>query len=121
MITLHADVACSVETIPVIQAATGSAFAATANAVHAFPVSVQTDGVASSITAGASGAAIPASVTGITPIIPDPYTGEYEVTPSGETQILATANHGMTRNVIVNPIPSNYGRITWNGAILTVS
>lgn len=50
------------------------------------------------------------------------YTGEYEVTPQkGEAVVLETASRLMTRNVTVNPIPSNYGLITWNGSVLTVS
>lgn len=50
-----------------------------------------------------------------------PYTGEYEVTPSAETQTLDTAGLRLTRSITVNPIPQNYGLITWNGAFLTVS
>lgn len=49
------------------------------------------------------------------------YTGEYEVTPSSETQTLDTTGKRMTRPVVVNPIPNNYGLITWNGSFLTVS
>lgn len=49
------------------------------------------------------------------------YTGEYEVTPSADTQTLDTTGLRMTRPVVVNPIPQNYGLITWNGAFLTVS
>lgn len=49
------------------------------------------------------------------------YTGEYEVTPSAETQTLDTAGLRLTRSITVNPIPQNYGLITWNGAFLTVS
>lgn len=49
------------------------------------------------------------------------YTGEYEVTPSSETQTLDTAGLRLTRSVTVNPIPQNYGLITWNGSFLTVS
>lgn len=49
------------------------------------------------------------------------YTGEYEVTPSSETQTLNTDGLRLTRNVTVNPIPQNYGLITYNGAVLTVS
>lgn len=49
------------------------------------------------------------------------YIGEYEVTPSSETQTLDTAGKRMTRPVVVNPIPNNYGLITWNGSFLTVS
>ena len=49
------------------------------------------------------------------------YEGPYSVTPSQQTQTLETAGRLMTGDVVVNPIPSNYGRITWNGAYLTVS
>lgn len=51
----------------------------------------------------------------------DPYEGAYEVTPSSETQVLETNNLRMTGNVTINPIPNNYGLITWNGSIITVS
>lgn len=49
------------------------------------------------------------------------YTGKTEVTPSRETQILNTAGLVVNQNIKVNPIPSNYGLITWNGSVLTVS
>ena len=49
------------------------------------------------------------------------YTGPTEFTPSGETQTAETENLVLTSNIIINPIPSNYGLITWNGAALTVS
>ena len=51
----------------------------------------------------------------------DQYTGETTVTPNLETQVLETANKVVFQNITVNPIPNNYGLITWNGAILTVS
>lgn len=51
----------------------------------------------------------------------DPYPGPYEVTPTQQTQVLATANMAMTQDVVINPIPSNYGLITWNGSTLLVS
>ena len=51
----------------------------------------------------------------------DTYDGEYEVTPTEETQILPTVGLLMKHNVTVNPIPTNYGRITWNGSTITVS
>lgn len=56
-----------------------------------------------------------------TPIYPDTYTGSYTVTPSQSTQILETDHLMMAHNVTINPIPSNYGLITYNGSILTVS
>lgn len=49
------------------------------------------------------------------------YTGRYEVTPSSETQVIPIAGKLAQRNITVNPIPSNYGLITWNGSALTVS
>ncbi len=49
------------------------------------------------------------------------YEGPYVITPSSETQTLSTEQVAMTSNVVINPIPSNYGLITWNGSTLTVS
>ena len=49
------------------------------------------------------------------------YSGQTEITPSEETQTLQTANRTVLQNIIINPIPSNYGKITWNGSTLTVS
>lgn len=54
-------------------------------------------------------------------ILPPSYEGEYEVTPTQDTQTLATDSLYMRGNITINPIPSNYGLITWNGSILTVS
>ena len=51
----------------------------------------------------------------------DPYEGAYEVTPSAEAQTLATKNLRMTDDVVIKPSPSNYGLITWNGTVITVS
>lgn len=49
------------------------------------------------------------------------YGGKTTVTPSMETQTLETAGLVLDTNVIVNPIPSNYGLISWDGSVLTVS
>lgn len=49
------------------------------------------------------------------------YGGATEVTPAEETQVLATAGTLVLKNITVNPIPPGYGKITWNGAFLTVS
>ena len=51
----------------------------------------------------------------------DPYPGPYEVTPTQSTQTLSTEDLLMVQDVTINPIPSNYGLITWDGAVLTVS
>lgn len=49
------------------------------------------------------------------------YGGPYEVTPRATAQTLPTDGLVMTADVVVQPIPSNYGLITWNGSTLTVS
>lgn len=49
------------------------------------------------------------------------YEGDYEVTPSQTAQVLETAGLLMTDNVTVNPIPQNYGLITYDGYGITVS
>ena len=54
-------------------------------------------------------------------IISGDYDGPYVVTPTQETQTLATAGKTLESNVTVNPIPSNYGLITWDGSTITVS
>ena len=50
-----------------------------------------------------------------------PYTGAVSVTPSNETQTLNTSGFYLKENITVNPIPSNYGLITWDGSTITVS
>lgn len=51
----------------------------------------------------------------------DPYTGDYTVTPSAEEQVLHTQHLRMTDDIVVEAIPQNYGLITWNGSVITVS
>ena len=51
----------------------------------------------------------------------DVYTDSYVVTPTRATQILFTDNKYMKENIIINPIPKNYGLVTWNGSYLTIS
>ena len=50
-----------------------------------------------------------------------PYEGDYDVIPTDTEQILETDGKRMIGNVRVAPIPSNWGRITWNGSTITVS
>lgn len=51
----------------------------------------------------------------------DTYDGPYEFTPTQQEQIAPTAHKALLENIIINPIPSNYGLITYNGSVLTVS
>lgn len=59
--------------------------------------------------------------TAVMPAITPIYEGDYEVTPTDRIQILATEGKLMMSDVVINPIPSNYGLIGWNGSVLTVS
>jgi len=55
-------------------------------------------------------------------ITTDPvYHGDYEFTPTQQTQTVSTSGYLLEQNIIINPIPSNYGLITWDGSTLTVS
>lgn len=49
------------------------------------------------------------------------YQGPYTVTPGPERQILDTQNTEVTRQIVVEAIPQNYGLITYNGRVITVS
>lgn len=48
------------------------------------------------------------------------YTGETEVTPTNETQTLYTAGLKVPENIIVKPIPSNYGKVSYNGSFIFI-
>lgn len=50
-----------------------------------------------------------------------PYQGEYVHTPRSETITIPCAEYRMLDNITINPIPSNYGLITWDGRTITVS
>ena len=49
------------------------------------------------------------------------YDGPYEFTPTAGSQTIEIEQKMATANIVINPIPSNWGLITWNGATLTVS
>lgn len=49
------------------------------------------------------------------------YDGAYEWTPTQSTQTIGIADKKALNNITINPIPQNYGLITWNGSTLTVS
>lgn len=54
-------------------------------------------------------------------ILPPAYEGEYTFTPSAETQVIETQSKWLTNNITINPVPSNYGLITYDGSTITVS
>lgn len=51
----------------------------------------------------------------------DYYTGAYEFTPSPETQTIEIDQLTASQNITINPIPQNYGLISWNGLGIRVS
>lgn len=54
-------------------------------------------------------------------ILPEEYHGSYDIIPGSEAQILETGEHWLPDNIIIEPIPNNYGLITWDGSVITVS
>lgn len=65
-------------------------------------------------------------VAGLTGILstqlPDPEYQEKTVIPADEEQIITPdAGYDGLSRVVVAPIPSNYGKITWNGAYLLIT
>lgn len=54
-------------------------------------------------------------------ILPPSYQGSYEITPTSETQVLHMVGMTASSDLVIEPIPSNYGLITWDGSVITVS
>ena len=50
----------------------------------------------------------------------DLYDGPTEIVPSDDAQVLQTLNKTVVRNIVINPIPENYGRLLYSGKTLTV-
>lgn len=49
------------------------------------------------------------------------YDGDYEFTPSTSPQIIGIEDKMAVQDIVINPIPNNYGLITWDGTKITVS
>lgn len=60
------------------------------------------------------------SVTGSGAVPVPQYSGPYEFTPGDEAQTVQIARKMATQNITIHPVPSNYGKISWNGSVLTV-
>lgn len=67
----------------------------------------------------------PPGISGVLSIpqgsMPPYYEGPFEVTPSTEEQTLETYHLYVGADIKINPIPNNYGLITYNGVTITVS
>ena len=49
------------------------------------------------------------------------YSGNYEIEPSENYQTIPMEGLRAAHNVVVDPIPNNYGLITYDGTGITVS
>lgn len=84
---------------------------------------VREGGVAARLRVDSNGVSAPVRAEQVRVVEREPaptYEGEYRVTPSEEEQVLSTRGLKMRDNVTVAPIPTNYGRIAWNGTTLIV-
>lgn len=54
------------------------------------------------------------NVGGVIKEEPNYYDGEYQITPSQEAQTLKTSQKLLVEDIIVNPIPKEYGKVTYN-------
>lgn len=48
------------------------------------------------------------------------YDGDYEFSPGEESQTVFTGGYFLAKDITINPIPSNYGRIAWDGNTIRV-
>lgn len=51
----------------------------------------------------------------------DWYEGEYLFQPSDDEQIIEIADKTATQNIVIEPIPNNYGLIEYDGTTIRVS
>lgn len=94
-------------------------------AVHTpifIPLTVETNNKAIPLSVQDNAQRIPISLSTVVKAVDgEPYPGPYEVVPGDDPQVLSTKGLVATADIVVTKIPSNYGKITWNGSILTVS
>lgn len=50
-----------------------------------------------------------------------PIQTAVSITPSRETQVAISAGTYISEDVIVNPIPPQYGLVSWNGSVLSIT
>ena len=48
------------------------------------------------------------------------YHGDCTVTPGDVEQVIECSGLMMPQNIVIKPVPSQYGRIAWDGGQLTV-
>lgn len=60
-------------------------------------------------------------IAGAEKVTPPKYAGPYEFTPTQETQTAHINRKMGTQDITINPIPKNYGLVTYNGSIITIT
>ena len=50
----------------------------------------------------------------------EPYEGPYDFTPGEDAQVIQISGKTGTRDITVQAIPQNYGRLTYDGSVLRV-
>lgn len=85
----------------------------------AVPMTVSASGVQIGMNVASSGL-IPVKVAAAYTVSGTPYHGEYEFTPGDEAQTVLTKDKVLSQNITINAIPSNYGKVSWDGAIINI-
>lgn len=49
------------------------------------------------------------------------WDGSTEFIASDTAQVIHTNGYRFIEDIVIDPIPHNYGKITWNGSVITVS
>ena len=89
-----------------------------------YPVELTVHGNVYELDVGVSGVSITQALTvdtAIQVVQGEHYQGAVVITPAHEAQTIKTAGLVVDEDITVEAIPSNYGLITWDGSVITVS
>ena len=70
---------------------------------------------------GGGGTTRAKTAVGITVIDAPEFAGPYEYTPTDDAQVVGISGYRAAQDIRINPIPSNYGKITWTGSCLLIT
>ena len=86
------------------------------------PMTVATSSASIPVAVGGTAASLQAGVGAAYSLIRNAdYQGEYTFTPSNEAQTIHTEGLVMGQDITINPVPNNYGLISYNGSSIMVS
>lgn len=89
-----------------------------------YPVELTVHGNVYELDVGVSGVSITKDLsvdTKIQVVQGEHYHGSVVITPAQDEQTIKTAGLFVDEDITVRAIPSNYGLITWNGSVLTIT